>query len=320
MQVETNIKIWILKMKKYYLVSMLIIVILLGSYFVFNPEKKELSDAERKQLSGTYINLSNGVTHYKLEGPKTKNGRLIVLVHGGTAPLWAWDKQIQPIKEQGYRILRYDMYGRGYSDRPNIVYDQQLYRTQLLELVDKLGSEKPFDLIGLSLGGGIATTFTAHHPERVRNLVIISPLINDFKVPFFVQIPIVREFITRLVGIKIITNRFVSLFEGSPDAKIYLKLFTEQTTYKGFQRSLLSMLRNDAISGDYSPSYRSVGEQGRKVLLIWGNEDEEVTQHMIDRIRSLIPNLEFKSIEKAGHGVLFKKPDVINDLIINFLK
>jgi pimeloyl-ACP methyl ester carboxylesterase len=110
------------------------------------------------------------------------------------------------------------------------------------------------------------------------------------------------------------------LFEGISETKRYLQLFTEQTTYTGFQRSLLSMLRNDAISGDYSPSYRSVGEQGRKMLLIWGNEDEEVTQPMIDRIKSLIPNLEFKPIEKAGHGVLFKKPDVINDLIIDFLK
>lgn len=213
-----------------------------------------------------------------------------------------------------------NMYGRGYSDRPNIVYDQQLYRTQLLELVDKLRFEKPFDLIGLSLGGGIATKFTDHHPERVRDLVLISPLINDFKVPFFVQRPIVRKFITRLVGVKIITNRFISLFEGSPEAEKYLQLFTKQTTYKGFQRSLLSMLRNDAISGDYSPSYRSVGEQGRKVLLIWGNEDEEVTKNMIDRIRSLIPNLEFKPVEKTGHGILFQKPGVINDLIINFLK
>lgn len=305
-------------MKIIFSVFGILLIALIGIYYVFNPETNEINDVEREKLGGTYIRLSNGITHYKLEGQD--NGELVVLVHGGTVPIWAWDKQIHPLKEQGYQILRYDMYGRGYSDRPNIVYDQQLYRTQLLELVDKLGLEKPFDLIGLSLGGGIATTFTDHHPERVRNLVLISPLINDFKVPFFVQIPIVRDFITRLVGIKIITNRFVSLFEGSPEAKRYLQLFTKQTTYKGFQRSLLSMLRNDAISGDYSPSYQSVGEQGRKVLLIWGNEDEEVSQSMIDKIKSLIPKLEFKEIEKAGHGVLFQKPGVINDLIITFLK
>jgi pimeloyl-ACP methyl ester carboxylesterase len=305
-------------MKKIYIIFAIFIILMLGCYYVLNPEKTELNENERARLGGTYINLSDGITHYKLEGQE--NGRLVVLVHGGTVPLWTWDKQIQPLKEQGYRILRYDMYGRGYSDRPNIVYDQQLYRTQILELVDKLGFEKPFDLIGLSLGGGIATTFTAHHPERVRNLVLISPLINDFKVPFFVQIPIVREFITRLAGIKIITNRFISLFEGISETKRYLQLFTEQTTYKGFQRSLLSMLRNDAISGDYSPSYQSVGEQGRKVLLIWGNEDEEVTQPMIDRIKSLIPNIELKEVKKVGHGVLFQKPNVINNLLISFLK
>jgi pimeloyl-ACP methyl ester carboxylesterase len=304
-------------MKKYHLAILLIIAILLGFYFVLNPEKKELSDAERKQLGGTYINLSNGFTHYKLEGQK--NGRLIVLVHGGTVPLWTWEKQIRPLKEIGYKILRYDMYGRGYSDRPDIVYDQELYQNQLLELVEKLKLEGPFDLIGLSLGGGVAINFTYHHPDKVRNLVLISPLINDFKVPFFVHIPIIGELITRLAGVKIIKNRFVSLFEGSPEAKKYLKLFTEQTTYKGFQRSLLSMLRNDAISGDYSTSYKGVGEQDRKVLLIWGNEDEEITRPMINRIRSLVPNVKFESVEGVGHGILFQKPGTVNGLVSDFL-
>jgi len=77
----------------------------------------------------------------------------------------------------------------------------------------------------------------------------------------------------------------------------------EQTTYKGFQRSILSMLRNDAL-GDYSKAYQIVGKQKRDILLIWGTADTEITKEMITDIRSFIPRLKFKPVEGVGHGIV----------------
>ena len=174
-------------------------------------------------------------------------------------------------------------------------------------------------MIGYSLGGGTVINFTAQNPKKVRKLVLISPLINEFKVPSFFRIPILGEFMARLIGIRVITKRFVSLFENNPESGKYTKLFMEQTTYKGFQQSILSMLRNDAL-GDYSDSYQVVGNQKRDILLIWGTEDTEVTNKMINEIQSLIPHLKFKPVESVGHGIVFQKPDTVNNFIISFLK
>lgn len=293
------------------------LIVLIGIYIILDPETNEFSEAERARLGGTYVNLSEGVTHYKLEG--RDGGKLVVLVHGGTVPMWTWDNQVQSLKDAGFKVLRYDAYGRGYSDRPKVTYDQKLYQRQLLELVDKLGLAKQFDLIGYSLGGGTVIKFTAQNPQRVRKLVLISPLINNFKISSIFRIPIFGEFMARLIGIKVITTRFVSLVENNPESEKYINLFKEQTTYKGFQQSILSMLRNDAL-GDYSDSYKVVGNQERNILLIWGTEDAEVTKQMISEIQSLIPHLKFKPVEGVGHGIVFQKPDTVNTFILSFLK
>lgn len=292
-------------------------VVLIGIYYILDPEKNELNETERARLGGTYIKLSHGMTHYKMEGKI--DGELVVLVHGGTVPMWTWDKQVQSLKDAGFKVLSYDMYGRGHSDRPEVTYDQELYQGQLLELIDALGLKNQFDLIGYSLGGATAINFTAYNPQRVKKLILISPLINNFKVPSVFRIPIFGEFMARIIGIKVITKRFVSLVENNPKAERYTKLFMEQTTYKGFQQSILSMLRNDAI-GDYSASYRSVGNQKRDILMIWGTEDTEVTKNMISNVQSLLPHLKFKPVDGVGHGVVFQKPDTVNNFILNFLK
>ncbi|MBW2118587.1 MAG: alpha/beta hydrolase [Deltaproteobacteria bacterium] len=294
-----------------------LLIILFGVYYILDPENKELNETVRARLGGTYIKLSDGITHYKLDGPN--DGKVVVLVHGGTIPIWTWDKQVKALKDAGYRVLSYDQYGRGYSDRPDLTYDQELYKRQLLELVDKLALTKPFDLIGLSVGGGTSVNFTARYPHRVRKLVMISPLINNFKVPSFFRIPVFGEFIARLIGVRVIVNRFVSLLEKNPESEKYTKLFVEQTTYKGFQRSILSMLRNDAV-GDYSKAYQIVGKQKRDILLIWGTADTEITKEMIKDIRSFIPHLKFNPVEGVGHGIVCQKPDTVNSLIISFLQ
>ena len=294
----------------------LLIIVLVGIYYIFDPENNELNETVRARLGGTYIRLSDGFTHYKWEGQD--DGEVVVLVHGGTVPIWTWDKQVQTLKDAGFKVLRYDMYGRGYSDRPDVTYDQKLYKRQLLELVDKLGLTEQFDLIGYSLGGGTVINFTAQYPKRVRKLILISPMINSYKVPVLFRIPVIGEFAARLFGIRIIVNRFVSMFEKNPESEKYTKLFVEQTTYKGFQRSILSMLRNDAL-GDYTDAYQIVGNQKRDIFLIWGTEDNEITKEMIGEIRSFIPHLKFKQVEGVGHGIVFQKPDTINNFIISFL-
>jgi len=305
-----------MKWKLTAVILLILILLSAAAYLLMNPEKNVLNETTRKQLGGTYVELSRGMTHYKLEGPE--QGKVVVLVHGATIPMWTWDDLAADLVSAGYRVLCYDMYGRGYSDRPDVVYDQALYRQQLLDLVNTLNLKKPFDLIGLSMGGGIVVNFTAHYPARVGKLILISPLINHFKVPSFFGIPVLGEFLARIAGIHVIVKRFNALIQTHPHAGKYKVLFKKQTTFKGFEASILSMLRNDAVR-DYTPAYQIVGQQNRRVLLIWGTEDSEITPEMISNIRALIPHITYEPVKGAGHGIVFQQPETVSRLTREFL-
>ena len=276
-----------------------------------------LDSSIRETLGGTYCSLSDGVTHFRLSGPTA--GPAVVLVHGGTVPLWIWDSLAEGLAAAGFRVLRYDQFGRGYSDRPQVTYNRALYGRQLRELVDRLEFHHPFDLVGLSMGGATAVNTTAHHPDRVRRLVLIAPVVNRYHVPCVLRIPIIGELVLRLVGLRYMRKRFSELAATLPAFERYQERFVEQTTYQGFHRSLLSMMRSDAL-GNYDAAYRTVGAQERDVLLIWGERDTEITPAMIADVRRFIPRLHFKPVADAGHGIVLEKPELVNEMVLGFLR
>src|SRR5271168_5083920 len=82
-----------------------------------NVEREEITDAVRRKATGSFVHLSDGLTHYELAG--TESGRTVVLIHRFSAPYYLWDHTFDPVVKAGFRVLRYDLYGRGFSDRPH---------------------------------------------------------------------------------------------------------------------------------------------------------------------------------------------------------
>ncbi|TRZ49600.1 alpha/beta fold hydrolase, partial [bacterium] len=253
-------------------VILVVIITPLSIYASADIEKKDLDDAARTQQGGSYVKLPDGITHYELTGPET--GQVVVLVHGFSLPMWVWDAQVEPLTQAGFRVLRYTMFGRGYSDRPEADYSQAFYRKQLFDLLNTLKIQQPVDLVGQSMGGGVVIDFTANYPDRVKDVVLIAPVINqenDTNVKLL-RAPLLGEFLMRLVATKSVTDRAAQLMQKSPKADEYAKLFKEQTQYKGFERAMLAMFRSDAVA-DHTADYLTVGKQGKKVMLIWGTLD-----------------------------------------------
>ena len=154
-------------------------LILYGFYRYNNKETKTLTDASRKNIPGSFIKLSQGVTHYQLEGPA--NAEVVILVHGFSVPYYIWDPTYDFLIKKGYRVLRYDMYGRGYSDRPDVPYNQELYNTQLLDLINQLKLNGKINLAGVSFGGAVITNFTCSHPGMVNKLILVDPVYEQKK-------------------------------------------------------------------------------------------------------------------------------------------
>jgi pimeloyl-ACP methyl ester carboxylesterase len=94
-----------------------------------------------------------------------------VFLHGFGGDVHTWDSVWAALGEN-FPALRYDLRGFGKS----VCADRVPFKhaDDLLSVLDASAIER-CDLIGVSMGGAIAVNFTLDHPERVRNLVLISP-------------------------------------------------------------------------------------------------------------------------------------------------
>ena len=145
-------------------------------YVYADPEQRELDATVRARMPGQFAKLSDGYTHYELGGPA--EGRVVVLAAGFSVPYYIWDPTFAALTAAGFRTLRYDYYGRGYSDRPAIPFNDDMYVRQLAELLYAAHITAPVDLAGISFGASLITSFADRHTDRVRSLIYFDPYRN----------------------------------------------------------------------------------------------------------------------------------------------
>ncbi|WP_324695955.1 alpha/beta fold hydrolase [Novosphingobium aerophilum] len=105
---------------------------------------------------------------YRREG----TGTPLVLVHGFGGSRHDWEPIVAALPAD-LPLIAYDQRGFGDSTgAPGVPFS---HSDDLLALLDTLGIARA-DLCGLSLGGGTVLNFALNHPECVRRLVLVSPL------------------------------------------------------------------------------------------------------------------------------------------------
>jgi pimeloyl-ACP methyl ester carboxylesterase len=114
----------------------------------------------------------NSVSLAVAEWPGPVKGPAIVCVHGLTANHTCW-ASVADLLSPAYRLIAYDLRGRGESDKPDKGYSLALHNEDLEGLLDHFGLKKAV-LVGHSLGAHIALRFAAMHPERVSKLVLVD--------------------------------------------------------------------------------------------------------------------------------------------------
>lgn len=289
--------------------------------FAYRDEKKELNDETRQNAPGAFMQLADGVTHYELGG--NESGELVTLIHGFSVPYFIYDPTFKFLTESGFRVLRYDLFGRGFSDRPATRYNIDLFVDQLTGLLDALRLTRPVNLIGLSLGGPIAATFTLQHPERVNKLVLIDPAgarpISLSPVYRVAKLPIVAETILSLVSSEAIIKSAAKDFFDPALVEHFMSKYKVQLEYKGFKHAVLSTVRHGML-GSFINTYTTLGKMDKRVMLLWGRDDMTVPFEHSHALRAVLPNVEFHDFENCGHIPHYEKPDEVNPLLLEFLR
>lgn len=136
-------------------------------------------DRDRASLETVYLRAPTDLLqiagqrlHVRDSGPR--NAPAIVMVHGFGSSLYTWEGWARELSKT-HRVVRFDLPGSALSDPdPRGDYSDARTVVLMLALMDQLGIAKA-DVVGHSIGGRIAWTFAARHPERVERLVLLSP-------------------------------------------------------------------------------------------------------------------------------------------------
>ena len=124
--------------------------------------------ASGTQGTGHYAEVNGINLYYETHGA----GRPLILLHGGLGSGEMFGPILPALRER-HLVIAADLQGHGRTadiDRP---LDIQLMADDIAALIDHLGLDKP-DLVGYSLGGGVALLTAVRYPANVRRLVAAS--------------------------------------------------------------------------------------------------------------------------------------------------
>src|SRR5256886_3650170 len=120
------------------------------------------------QGTGQYAEVNGINLYYETHGA----GRPLILLHGGLGSGEMFGPVV-PLLAERHQVIAVDLQGHGRTadiDRP---IDVRLMAGDIAALIDHLKLDKP-DLVGYSLGGGVALHTAAQYPAKVRRLVAAS--------------------------------------------------------------------------------------------------------------------------------------------------
>src|SRR3989441_11956655 len=118
--------------------------------------------------TGQYADVNGLNLYYETHGA----GRPLILLHGGLMSNETFGPVLAQLAKR-HQVIAPDLQGHGRTadiDRP---IDVRLMADDIAALIDHLGLDKP-DVVGYSLGGGVALHTAAKYPAKARRLVAAS--------------------------------------------------------------------------------------------------------------------------------------------------
>lgn len=125
-----------------------------------------------KQQSEDYFLTADGD---KLYYQVTGKGEAILFIHGFSLDHRMWQPQVDYFSKN-YKVITYDARGFGKSTMPGGAYSPY---EDAKDLLDNLGVKKAH-IVGLSMGGSIATELTLAYPDLILSLSLIDSSLEGY--------------------------------------------------------------------------------------------------------------------------------------------
>ncbi len=261
------------------------------------------------QLQQGFAAVNGTRLYYEVAG----DGEAVVLVHGFTLDHRMWDDQFAALAAR-HRVLRYDLRGSGASSVPDRPYR---HVDDLAALLDHVGIARAA-IVGLSLGGMIATDFALTYPEMVTALIPVASILSGHQWS--------KEYIAAMTPIRqagragdIATSKALWLAHGlfAPPrraAAVGTRLEQIVADYSGWHWRY-----HDPAQGIEPPAAERLDRIGAPTLVIVGEREIPDCLAIADRLASEIPGARKAVLPDVGHMANMEAPEQFNDVLLRFL-
>ena len=304
-----------------WLVALIILLVVAAAPFVLERRRTGPSRKAIAEATGRFAQLSDGRTYYQWHGPK--DGNVLVAIHGLSTPSYVWDGMIRSLTMMGFRVLTYDLYGRGLSDCPRGAQSRSFFVRQLRELLDDQGVDGEFSLMGFSMGGVIASIMAAEQAERVERLILIAPAGFDYAPKglelFMRDRPILGDWLNLVLGARMQRAALAGVAGAATAVPDLAARQRAQIRQRGYLPSILSSRRH-ILRETLDEEMHELKRIYVPVLAVWGGADRTIPSSSIGKLAQLDRDARQATVAGATHWLPITHPREVMAHIQEFMR
>ena len=261
-----------------------------------------------------FVNINGHTIHFKhlLASSSGDRGFTFVFINSLGTDFRIWDSVVEQLSEQG-NVLLFDNRGHGLSDAVENTVSLDDFADDVVALLEHLSIKKSIP-VGLSIGGMIAQILATRIPERIEKLVLCD---TGFRIG---NAEIWND---RITSVK--NNGIAAISDG-----VMQRWFSEKfrTGHAGKVKGYKNMLERTPVLGYIracevirDADLEEIAKQIKiPSLCVVGSEDKSTTPDEVKNLTRLIEGSRFEIIERSGHIPCVDNPEVLSELIIEFIK
>lgn len=260
-----------------------------------------------------YIQIQGEKLFYESIGDRLP----VLLLHAGVANSRMWDPQFEAMANS-YRVLRCDLRGFGNSPYPNGPF---FYHADIAGLLNATEIRSAW-IVGTSFGGRVAVDFCLGHPQLVRGLVLVSPLISGYEAQDQIRTFAKKEDDLLKAGkleeaVELNLQMWIDGPNRTPkEVPAELRSKVAEMQLQAFKMPVPENVKLERFD---SPALKRLHEINVPMLIVVGELDvAEVLTHA-DELAQGIRGARRVIIPGAAHLVSMEKPEDFNQLVLNFM-
>ena len=238
----------------------------------------------------------------------------VLLLHGLGANSVSWLYQTPALQACGFRTIAPDTPGFGQSTYPGGRADIRHFVDPISALIENL-HVPALNVVGISMGGTLALQLALDHPQTVSRLVLVNTfahlqVTNARSLPYY----LLRFILVHTLGLERQAKTVAKHIFPSPDQEFLRQGLTEQIRQsdpRAYRAAMRALARFDVRS--------RLGEIHCPTLVITGENDTTVPVEIQNQLASGIIGSRQILIARAGHAVTVEKPDIFNQVLVEFL-